>query len=99
MKEKKIEKCCGECCWFYGEMTDGEGLCAHNPMFDLFSNRCNSPACMDFVSRQEMRHHMAVIAKRFRSLDNPRENYNPFLHDEKMALKFAYKYMKVFSKL
>lgn len=48
------DKCCGNCCWFYGEMTDGEGLCAYNPLFDLFSNRCSSPACADYISRQEI---------------------------------------------
>ena len=98
MKEKKMEKCCGNCCWFYEEMTDGWGRCAFYKE-DSDSMHCSDMCDDEFVSRQEMRHHMAVIAKRFRSLDNPRENYNPFLHDEKMALKFAYKYMKVFSKL
>ena len=97
MKQEE-EKCCGECCWFHGEMTDGEGLCAHNPMFNEFCNTCGSPACNDYVSRQEMRHHMYVLlATKYWFEGNPRHNVSPReIHD---AFSFAYKYMKVFSKL
>lgn len=95
IRKNKEDKLCGECCWFYGEMTDGEGLCAHNPMFNEFCNTCGSPACNDYVSRQEMRHHMAVLLQAVRR--------HIAFYGKKDALtdasEFAYKYMKVFSEL
>ena len=98
MKQEE-ERYCGNCCWFHGETTDGEGLCAYNPLFDLFSNRCSSPACADYISRQEMRHHIAVLLQWRRVVENPLIHRLADYSDVEKAQRFSYRYMKVFSKL
>lgn len=65
--EKKIERYCGNCCWFLHEDTDGQGICAkhywnepedgEDPAFSF----CGRGACKDFISREEKRHLMAVL--------------------------------------
>ena len=103
--EKETEKCCGNCCWFYGEMTDGEGFCAlRDPLIN--ETRCDFLCAYElYVSRQEMRHHMAVLlqADRWYRATHDEENYDlrymPDPIDYRVALAFAYKYMKVFSEL
>ena len=102
--EKEIDRCCGSCCWFYGEMTDGDGFCAllKGSGADEFLN-C-SQSCFvhvapdnryGYVSRQEMRHHMAVLLQTVRrdvSFYGKRDGLTD-------AKEFACKYVKVFSKL
>ena len=96
------EKCCGNCCWFYGEMTDGEGFCAlRDPLIN--ETRCDF-LCSDevFVSRQQMRHYMAVLLQWERYNKSLRHSLIvkvPATSDMNNAMKFAYKYMKIFSKL
>ena len=101
------ERCCGNCAWFYGEMTDGDGFCACLKGSVEFVN-CADMCDMredHFVSRQEMRHYMAVLlqAERWYSAINDPKNYNvvyvPNPAEYRKAIMFAYKYMKVFSKL
>ena len=97
----KEEKYCGECCWFYAEDTDGYGLC---PLALMESKRCDEPCTISeiFVSKEEMRHHMAVLLqdKRFRSNKGEIALYLPVRKaDLDKAKEFSYKYMKVFSKL
>ena len=111
---KDEERCCGNCCWFYGEMTDGDGFCAEAK--DTFSDytNCSKPChvliegkvgCYAFVPRSAMRHYMAVLlqAERWYSAINDPKNYNivyvPNPTEYRKAIRFAYKYMKVFSKL
>ena len=65
------EKFCGNCCWFCAEDTDGYGLCtkAKDPLLDMthcgdqcriiIANRKESKYA--FISKKEMRHHMAVL--------------------------------------
>ena len=109
MVKKNDEKCCGNCCWFYGEMTDGEGFCAELKGAWTDMIRCNM-SCRAlregkegnyaFVSRREMRHHMAVLLQQARWLDDDMFiHYAPDGDELTDAVKFAYKYMKVFSKL
>lgn len=105
MKEEE-EKCCGNCCWFAFECTDGDGTCFSNENEYLDSARwCSDPPCKGYVSRQEMRHHMAVLlqADRWYRATHDEENsalrYMPDPIDYRVALAFAYKYMKTFSKL
>lgn len=101
MKESK-SKCCGECCWFYGEMTDGEGFCPFRfgemPRCD---EACRKPS--EFVSREDMRHHQAVLMwyNRWRAKPTTSEkNYCPIEFEEiSNAIDFASEYIKVFSKL
>lgn len=101
MEKKKKKIHCGECCWFYGEDTDGFGMCPY-----LFGDSRNcSYKCMrpsDAVSKMEMWHHMEVLIKfnRYR-----RDNHVPSIYempDTKEigeAIDFAIKYMKVFCDL
>lgn len=92
------ERCCGNCCWFCFEQTDGEGQC---PAIDgglLFPN-CATSACKDYVSREEIRHYMAVLLQATRFCKDPTLYYMPKSNDIIEAQAFAYKYMKVFSKL
>lgn len=106
----ELERCCGNCCWFCFEQTDGEGQCMqideHFKYDDGIENDMNcSNVCSDipgmpdcFVSRQQMRHHMAVLLQYHRADENMNYRFpgGEALED---AVVFAYKYMKVFSKL
>ena len=102
MKEEE-EKCCGDCCWFAFECTDGDGTCFSNENEYLDSARwCSDPPCKGYVSRQEMRHHMAVLiqANRYRRDQNVPSIYRmPNPTELGKAIDFACKYMKVFSEL
>jgi hypothetical protein len=97
---KDKDKFCGECCWFYAEDTDGYGLC---PLALMESKRCDEPCTNgEFVSKEEMRHHMAVLlqANRYRRDDNVPSIYR--MPDQKelgLAIDFAYRYMKIFGEL
>lgn len=98
MKESN-SKCCGECCWFYGEMTDGEGFCPFRfgemPRCD---EACRKPS--EFVSREKMRHYQAVLLVQKRWMDDDMFiHYAPDGDEVSEAIDFAVKYMKVFSKL
>ena len=106
MKEKE-ERCCGNCCWFYGEMTDGDGFCAEAK--DTFSDytNCSKPCHVliegkvghyAFVPHREMRHHMAVLLQYHRADEDMNYRF-PGGDSLEEAVVFAYKYMKVFSKL
>jgi len=101
MKQEE-EKCCGNCCWFYDEMTDGDGFCImqKGEIDDLMY--CGSKCCDLFVSRQEMRHHMAVLlqANRYRRDDHVPSIYRmPDPKELVKAIDFAYNYIKIFSNL
>lgn len=107
----ELEKCCGNCCWFYGETTDGDGFCAEAKDSSwkdftrcdrkcwLARGGCDNPC---FVSRQEMRHHMAVLLQfvRWATQKTFPLKYKPVdVPEVAKAAEFAYRYMKVFSKL
>lgn len=96
------EKCCGNCCWFYGEMTDGEGFCAlRNPIIN--ETRCDFLCDLELhVSRKYMRHCRAVLlqANRYRRDQNVPSIYRmPDPEELGKAIKFACTYIKVFSGL
>jgi hypothetical protein len=55
--------------------------------------------CNCHVSRQEMRHHMAVLIQFNRHLKRGWMYRCPMMREVWAAQEFAYKYMKVFSKL
>lgn len=97
---KKCEGCCGECCWFYGEMTDGMGFCAKKRGeqidYAYCGSRCNIGA---FVSRDDMRHHMAVMLQAIRFGHNPWDHRCPEGDSVPDAIKFGYDYIKTFNKL
>lgn len=96
-KEKKEEKYCGECCWFYGEDTYGYGFCPFRfAETHECGQKCEVP--LKYVSKEEMRHHMAVLLQFNRYRRDDESIYrcpNPTEIGE--AIDFAYRYMKVFS--
>ena len=100
MKQKE-EKFCGECCWLYGEDTYGYGFC---PFRFAETHECGQKCevLLKYVSKKEMRHHMAVLlqANRYRRDDHVPAIYR--MTDPKelgSAIDFAVEYMKVFSEL
>jgi len=108
MKEKE-EKYCGECCWFYGEDTDGNGFCAEargeswgdivrcDHKCKYYRGGCDNPC---FVSKEEMRHYQAVLLVLKRWLDDDMFIHNAPDGDEVCkAIDFAVKYIKVFGNL
>lgn len=96
--EKETEKCCGECCWFCFEETGGWGQCMQMDVCD--SMHCSDLCTTDeYISREEMRHYMAVLLQATRFCKDPTLYYMPKSNDIIEAQAFAYKFMKVFSKL
>ena len=91
---KDKDKFCCECCWFYAEDTYGYGMCPF-----IFADvhecgqKCDVP--LKYVSKKDMRHHMAVLLQAVRR--------HIAFYGKKDALTdaadFAYKYMKIFSEL
>ena len=97
----KSDKCCGKCCWFFGEDGYGVGNCAIG--FADLHNRfmvCNKDGV--YVSRTKMRHYLAVLlqANRYRRDHNVPAIYKmPKATELGKAIDFAYKYIKTFSEL
>jgi len=99
----KEEKCCGSCCWFQFEETEGWGLCPHQNKPIGGCMHCSDLCTTDeWVSEEEKRHHMAVLlqANRYRRDNNVPAIYRmPNPKDLGLAIDFAVQYMKVFSTL
>lgn len=96
------DKFCGECCWFYAEDTDGWGFCACQKGKELDIMNCSDMCEDDYVSKKEMRPHMAVLlqANRYRRDDHVPAVYRmPNPTELGRAIDFAVKYMRVFSEL
>lgn len=95
------EKFCGNCCWFYAEDTYGFGICPFR--FGEVAHCEGKCKNGEYVSRKEMRHHMAVLLQWKRWLDLPitesSRYYRHDLDDVSKAIEFSVKYMKVFSEL
>lgn len=95
------EKCCGNCCWFKHEDLDGFGICMKDypDAMPFCGDECKGG---QFVSTEQMRHHMAVLlqANRYR-----RDRHVPSIYmmpDPKElgeAIDFSVEYMNVFSLL
>lgn len=103
MKKKKVEQCCGNCCWFVHETTNGDGCCVQR-YFDADSYRnCGDNPCGDFVPNEEKRHHMAVLLQCRRVQDDPHPGMInvkvPSKHDIANAMDFAVRYVKTFERL
>ena len=99
-KIKKDDKCCGSCCWFCHENADGWGNCVNSFPVDNLMHCSDLCTTDEYVSRQEMRHHMAVLLQYKRYAHDIGVNYRwPPYVDRLRAMEFAYNYMKVFSKL
>jgi len=101
--EKEEEKCCGNCCWFCYEDTDGFGNCIKGKEKDAYGFvRCDDDACDEHASTEMMRHYMAVLiqANRYRRDQNVPSIYRmPNPKDLGKAIDFAIEHMKVFGNL
>lgn len=98
---------CGDCCYFFAECTDGDGCCAKhywdvsedgNPMVAS----CSQPACDDYISRQEKRHHLAVLLqhnrwRRDNEVPNSRRMVNPT--ELGKAIDFVIDYIRTYDKI
>lgn len=95
---KKSDKYCGCCCWFYAEDTYGYGGC---PFQFAEVRECGKKCNIDkFVSKEEMRHHLAVILNYIRNKRQGCFNDAAKWPDElDEPLIFAYRYIKIFSQL
>lgn len=100
MKQKQSEHFCGECCWFYGEDTYGYGVC---PFQFAELRLCDLPCNINkFISKQQMRHHLAVLtqANRYRRDQHVPAIYRmPNPKDLGKAIDFSINYIKTFSEL
>ena len=98
---------CGDCCWFYCEQSDGEGFCIlrKGEYADIVGCDVKCTEVFDssqFVSREEMRHHIAVLiqANRYR-----RDRHVPSIYgmpnpiELGKAIDFSVKFLKSFGKL
>lgn len=97
----KEDKHCGNCCWFYGECMEGDGFCPHE-LLSLMVNCGDECTTGEFISKQEMRHHMAVLlqANRYRRDDHVPAIYRmPDPKELGRAIDFACDYIRTFSNL
>lgn len=90
--------CCGTCCWFKHEDTDGWGMCYKSETYEPVY--CGAKPCADgdYVPNQAMRHYLAVLLwhNRWRRGNGDR------MQDPKevgKAIDFAVDYCKTFMKL
>lgn len=90
MLMKEEDKCCGGCCWFYGEDTYGYGGCHfHFGEVRECGNECDVPE--EFVSKEQMRHYTDVLAQAKEVTLKPK--------GVDKAIDFAIQYIKIFSNL
>ena len=103
----KEEKCCGNCCWFFAECTDGDGCCAKHYWFvpdkeggkDPSLTRCDNDACKDYVSKEEKRHHLSTLILLSRWMKDKDSRHPVSWEDIMKAIEFAIDYIKTFNKL
>lgn len=89
--------CCGNCCWFFGESTDGDGNCIKHYL-DQMPN-CADVACEEYTGREEMRHHLAVLTRLLRWTRDKEHRHPVSWEDIMKAIEFAIEYIKTFNKL
>ena len=101
---KECEHCCGDCCWFKYESTDGWGMCMKANELELQWDKkhCSGVSCKMYISVAEMRHHLATLMlhNRWRRSIEPTGFYK--MQDPKeigLAIDFAIKYIKTFMEL
>lgn len=98
--KKNEEMYCGNCCWFSGEDHYGYGLCPFR--FGDAAHCGDECTTNEFVSRKEIRHHMAVLLQlnRYRMDTHfPCIYRTPKPSEVSRAIEFSVRYMKVFSEL
>lgn len=96
----KQDKCCGSCCWMIGEDHIGQGMCAKIFAEMVYcGDKCHGD---QFISREDMRHHVAVLiqANRWRRDQNVPSIYRMVNQKEfGRAIDFAVLYCKTFMEL
>lgn len=105
MEFNNVECCCGNCCWLYAEDTYGYGACPFQ--FGEVVNCGDKCKCQErFVSKDEMKRHRFTMLKYlsathyYKSCDKIDWNKVGFTQKELgAAIEFAYKYIKIFSRL
>ena len=101
MKEEE-EKCCGNCCWFCFEDTEGEGQCMrvgyHGSLYGAFTY-CGAPPCKHYDSREERDRRMETLLQIGRWANKPNKEPMPDIKEICKAAGFAHRYIKVFSEL
>ena len=103
MKKKKIERCCGNCCFMKFEDTDGDAMCMkHYTDDDRAFTTCYHKACKDFISHEEKLKHFRNLLELKRLCDKYNEIKGDvpeiFLHTAN-SISFAIDYIKTFNKL
>lgn len=97
------EKCCGNCCWFAFEDTDGDGQCMkvglHGTPYGA-PTHCSTPHCKKHYLSNELRDkYRNILLKADEWYKNEGKSEIPDANDFKDAIEFAHKYIDVFSKL
>ena len=95
---KENEECCGGCCWFCYEQTDGWGQCIVQDMCD--SMHCSDMCTTDkYISRDERDHHLDILKQADEWYKQKEGCVIPPAKDFTEAIEFAYKFIEVFGKL
>lgn len=77
MSKENEKNCCGSCCWFYGELTDGWGQCMRQDICD--SMHCSDLCTTDkYISKEKLRHSAAVLAQFKRFSNVPIRDWDKF---------------------
>ena len=95
--EGSVERCCGACCHFEHEDTDGWGIC---PLLDAPIGEpmhCSDLCTADgFISKEEKRHHLAMLRKCQRCLKgNIGTQHDVDVKEINRAIDFVVVYCKI----
>lgn len=99
LSEEKCEQCCGSCCHFKYEDTDGWGLCPKLAKKDgVGASRCSDLCtCGGYASEEFKRHQMAVLRKCQRCLkSNIGTEHALDVDDVCFAIDFLIDYAKLY---
>jgi len=90
-------RCCGACCWFKFEDTDGWGYCSFGKGDDLLDTcHCSDLCTADkFVAESEKRHHLAMLRKCQRCM-HLAENKDLDVEEIQKSIDFVIEYAKRF---
>ena len=101
MSKENEKNCCGSCCWFYGELTDGWGQCMRQDICD--SMHCSDLCTTDkYISKEKLRHSAAILAQYKRVCHVPYKDwdklYRPIDKEIDEAIDTITRYVNVVTK-
>ena len=102
IRYRDFSPCCGACCWFCFECTEGDGQCVNTKKggYPMQCTRCDSKACKRYISRDTMQHYQDILEQYNKAR---RDNDGKFEYPDPVevgkALDFSIKYMQIFGKL